>query len=64
MNLEDRRRCQETCRSCGAVGHGNATCSACVAEWPRFGISQEMVDRLLRAIGDQPPERPFGTIVH
>jgi len=59
---EDQRRRQEVCQSCGAVGYGNLTCAACVREWPRFGIaSQEDADKLLAAIGDKPPEPPFGT---
>ena len=53
----------ETCPSCGAVGYGNATCSACIKEWPRVaGISQEYVDELLAFIGDRAPEPPFGTV--
>lgn len=57
-------RLQYTCRECGAVGYGNATCRACVSQWPRFGMSQETTDALLRAIGDQPPQAPFGTVFH
>jgi hypothetical protein len=50
----------EICSTCGAVGYGNASCRACVVEWPRFGIQQDLVDRLLTAIGNQPPEAPLG----
>lgn len=56
-------RYKETCRHCGAMGYGNATCRHCVAEWPRFGVSQQTTDRLLAAIGDQPPVPPVGTII-
>lgn len=57
-------RSNYVCRGCGAQGYGNATCRDCVAAWPRFGIPQDSVDRLLRAIGNQPPEAPFGTTWH
>jgi hypothetical protein len=57
-------RSQYVCQACGAQGYGNATCRDCVAQWPRFGMSQATVDSLLRAIGDQPPEAPFGTTRH
>jgi len=60
----DRQRYRHVCQACGAAGYGNATCRDCVAQWPRFGISQESVDSLLRAIGDKPPEAPFGTTWH
>ena len=58
--MSDRMR--YVCPHCGAVGYGNATCSDCVRQWVRFGISQDTVDQLLRAIGDRPPEAPFGTV--
>ena len=60
----DMERYRHVCRGCGAAGYGNATCRDCVMQWPRFGISQDSVDSLLRAIGDQPPEAPFGTTWH
>lgn len=60
--MEERYR--YVCQACGAVGYGNATCRDCVAQWPRFGMPQATVDNLLRAIGDQPPEAPFGTKWH
>lgn len=60
--LEDRVR--DVCPSCRAVGHGNATCRVCVAQWTRFGISQKTIDLLLDAIGDQPATPPVGSTVH
>ena len=60
----DADRYSETCSTCRAVGYGNATCSACVRQWPRFGISQETTDRLLAAIGDQIPDTPVGSAHH
>lgn len=62
MTIEPRHT--EVCQSCGAVGYGNATCSVCVKEWPRFGISPWTVALLLRAIGSRPPEPPLGTVFH
>jgi len=55
-------RSQYVCPTCGAVGYGNATCRDCVLQWPRFGMLD--VEPLLRAIGDKPPEAPFGTRWH
>ena len=60
--VEDRS--QYVCQGCGAQGYGNATCRDCVAQWPRFGMSQQSVDRLLALIGDKPAEAPFGTMWH
>jgi hypothetical protein len=54
-HIDDRYR--ETCRACGAMGYGNATCSACVRQWPRFGMKD--IERLLKAIGDKPPVDPL-----
>ena len=62
MSIEARHT--EVCLSCGAVGYGNMTCSVCIKEWPRFGISEECVARLLDVIGDRAPEPPFGTTFH
>jgi hypothetical protein len=60
----DRERNRHVCQACGAVGYGNATCRDCVAQWPRFGHPQSSVDSLLRALGNRPPEAPFGTTWH
>ncbi len=62
MSAESRH--SEVCPSCGAAGYGNATCSVCVKEWPRFGISKETVAQVLNIIGDRPPVPPFGTVFH
>ena len=63
MSIE--ARFTEVCPSCGAVGYGNATCSVCIKEWPRFGIvSEEYAARLLDILGGRPPEPPFGTVFH
>ncbi len=62
MNTASRHT--EVCQSCGAVGYGNATCSACIKEWPRLGFDEEYVARLLDIIGDRAPEPPFGTTFH
>ena len=48
------------CRTCGAVGYGNATCRDCVKQWPRFGVSQEIVERLLEALHETWKERLNG----
>lgn len=64
VSPEDEDRCRHTCPSCGAIGFGNMTCRRCVSEWPRFGIPQEHVNRLLEAIGDRPPRPPLGTVFH
>ena len=53
-------RKDEVCQACRAVGYGNATCSWCVRQWSRFGISQDTVDQLLAAIGNQLPDPPIG----
>lgn len=58
---DDRERYSETCAVCGAVGHGNLTCRTCVSQWPRFGIPQDTVDKLLKALGDRLPDPPIGT---
>lgn len=63
-SAEDGERYRYVCQGCGAAGYGNATCRDCVAQWRRFGISQDYVDSLLAAIGDKPPEMPFGTTAH
>ena len=63
-SADDEERYRHVCQGCGAVGYGNMTCRDCVSQWSRFGISQESVDRLLRAIGEKPPEAPFGTTLH
>jgi hypothetical protein len=63
-SADDEERYRHACQCCGAAGHGNATCRDCVAQWPRFGIPQQDVDRLLAAIGDKPPEVPLGTTRH
>ncbi len=59
--LRSDRAKMEICSACQAVGHGNMTCRWCVAQWPRFGISQDSVDQILKGLGDRLPDPPFGT---
>jgi hypothetical protein len=60
--MGDDGRMNETCSVCKAVGFGNATCSACVRQWVRFGIPQASVEMLLNAIGNRMPDPPCGTL--
>ena len=63
-SADDEERYRYVCQCCGAAGYGNSTCRDCVAQWPRFGISQQDVERILEAIGDKPPGVPLGTTRH